>query len=257
MNGNFVAFTPDFSDRIKQEYLAVAGKDSLNLDRAYLSLLPLPFTAKLVEKITGLFGGRVFAESRSTSQAFREESAYHRIIHIGTHAEANNDYPEYSRLIFAKDRNDPNADNSVYLHDIYNIELVADLSVLTACESGKSSYKAGEGMVSMAHAFRYAGSRSILTGLWKLDEQATVMITDYFYMNLRRGLPKDVALQQAKLSYLQQAEGRMQLPGYWGGLVIMGEMEPVGFRTPLRVYGWFRVFLSTKGDGQLLIRRNC
>src|SRR5690606_32782216 len=96
MKGNFVAFTPDFSDRIKQEYLVVAEKDSLNLDRAYLSLLPLPFTAKLVAKVKDIFGGTVFAESYSTSKAFREESAYHRIIHIGTHAEANNDYPEYS-----------------------------------------------------------------------------------------------------------------------------------------------------------------
>jgi len=239
MKGNFVAFTPDFSDRIKREYLAVAEKDSLNLDRAYLSLLPLPFTAKLVAKVKGIFGGTVFAESRSTSKAFREESAYHRVIHIGTHAEANNDYPEYSRLIFAKDSSDPNADNSVYLHDIYNVDLVSDLSVLTACESGKSGYQDGEGMVSMAHAFRYAGSRSILTGLWKLDEQATVMITDYFYMNLRKGLPKDEALQQAKLSYLQHAEGRMLLPGYWAGLVIMGDMEPVDFRIPFRVYRYY------------------
>src|SRR5690606_2658410 len=125
---------------------------------------------------------------------------------------------------------------SVYLYDIYNMDLISDLSVLTACESGKSGYQHGEGMVSMAHAFNYAGSRSIMTGMWKLDEQATAMITEYFYTNVRKGLPKDDALRQAKLRYLQHAEGRMLSPVYWAGLVIMGDMVPVDFRTPTRVY---------------------
>jgi len=81
--------------------------------------------------------------------------------------------------------------------------------MLTACESGKPGYQDGEGMISLAHAFNYAGSESILTGLWKIDEQASAMLLDLFYENLADGLPKDEALRQAKLSYLQQAEGRM------------------------------------------------
>lgn len=267
MKGNFVAFAPHFSESAKHSYLVVAKKDSLNLDRAYLSLLPLPFTAKLVAKAKRIFGGTVFSESRSTSRAFREESAYNRIVHIGTHAEANNDYPEYSRLIFAKDGTDPSGDNSVYLYDIYNMDLVSDLSVLTACESGRSGYQHGEGMVSMAHAFNYAGSRSIMMGMWKLDEQATAMVTEYFYTNLKKGLPKDGALRQAKLSYLQNTEGRMLSPIYWAGLVIMGDMEPVDFRTPIRVYfysfggifllllmGWWIV--RKKGSGKKGLQLN-
>lgn len=235
MKGNFVAFAPDFTERTKQEYLMIAKKDSLNLDRAYLSLLPLPFTAELVNKVGRLFGGAVFSDSRSTPRAFREASGYNRIIHIGTHAEMNDDYPEYSRLIFAKDKADPNADNSVYLYDIYNYDLVSDLSVLTACESGRSGFREGEGMISMAHAFNYAGSKSIMTGLWRLDEQAAVMVTGYFYANLKKGLSKDEALQQAKLTYLQNVDGRMLSPVYWAGLVIMGDMAPVELQTPFRV----------------------
>lgn len=256
MKGNFVAFAPDFSERAKQAYLAVAKKDSLTLDRAYLSLLPLPFTAKLIDKVKSVFGGTIFSESRSTPQAFREEAAYNRIIHIGTHAEANNDYPEYSRLIFAKDGANPGADNSVYLYDIYNMDLISDLSVLTACESGKSGYQHGEGMVSMAHAFNYAGSRSIMTGMWKLDEQATAMITEYFYTNVKKGLPKDDALRQAKLRYLQHAEGRMLSPVYWAGLVIMGDMVPVDFRMPIRVYFYsFGGFLLLLLMGWWVVRK--
>lgn len=235
MKGNFIAFTPDFSESTKQEYLAVKNGDSLNLDKAYISMLPLPFTAELVNKIRRLLGGAVFSDSRSTQRAFREASAYNRIIHIGTHAETNDDYPEYSRLVFAKDKADPDADNSVYLYDIYNYDLVSDLSVLMACESGRSSFREGEGMVSMAHAFSYAGSKSIMTGLWKLDEQAAVIIAERFYANLKKGLSKDEALQQTKLTYLQNAEGRMLAPVYWAGLVIMGDMAPVDLQTPFRI----------------------
>ena len=224
---NFIAFTPGFSDEDKRQYLAVAKKDSLKLDNTYMSLLPLPFTSNLAEKIRSKFGGILFSKNTSTSKAFRDQAGNHHIIHIGTHAESNNDYPEYSRLIFAKNHEKPNAENSVYLYDIYDCNLTADLAVLTACESGKPGYQDGEGMISMAHAFNYAGSESIMTGLWKLDEQSSAIITEAFYENLEDGMTKDEALQKAKLSYLASAKGRTVAPQYWAGLVIMGDLSPV------------------------------
>ena len=79
----------------------------------------------------------------------------------------------------------------------------------------------------MAHAFNYAGSESIMTGLWKLDEQSSAIITEAFYENLEDGMTKDEALQKAKLSYLASAKGRTVAPQYWAGLVIMGDLSPV------------------------------
>ncbi len=55
----------------------------------------------------------------------------------------------------------------------YDCDLSSQLTVLTACESGKPGFKDGEGMISLAHAFNCAGSESILTGLWKIDEQTS------------------------------------------------------------------------------------
>jgi CHAT domain-containing protein len=191
--------------------------------------LPLPFTAKLVDNVKSKLGGILYKDHQSTPEIFRSQSAFHQIIHIGTHAEANNDYPEYSRLIFAKDSRDPTIENSLYLYDIYNCDLTSNLSVLTACESGMPQYQNGEGMISMAHAFNYAGAKSMLTALWKIDEQASTIITGYFYANLEKSMPKDIALQQAKLTYLQTADGRMLTPSYWAGLMIMGDLEPIMF----------------------------
>lgn len=115
----------------------------------------------------------------------------------------------------------------MYLNEIYEFDLFADLTVLAACESGKTGFQDGEGMISMAHAFNYAGSKSIMTGLLKLDEQSTAIISDYFYNYLKKGFSKDEALQKAKLEYLQNANGRMMDPKYWAGLTIMGDMDPI------------------------------
>src|SRR5690606_30728542 len=110
MKGNFVAFTPGFTEMNKMHYLRSAQNDSLHLDKNYLSLLPLPFTADLVKKLKDKFGGKLFAGNESTPKAFREKAGNHSIIHIGTHAESDNDHPEYSRLIFAKDDNNKDAE---------------------------------------------------------------------------------------------------------------------------------------------------
>ncbi|MEO9020897.1 MAG: CHAT domain-containing tetratricopeptide repeat protein [Ginsengibacter sp.] len=226
LTNNFVAFAPGFSDKIKNEYRQVS-RDSTALDKGYLSLLPQPFSIGLAKKINKILGGKTFINEESTKNTFVENAGNTRIIHIGTHAESNNDYPEFSRLIFAKNISTGDTDNSLFVDEIYNYNLTSQLAVLTACESGRPGFQDGEGMISLAHAFNYAGSESILTGLWKIDEQASALLLDIFYRNLLKGMDKDEALRQAKLSYLKHAEGRMLSPQYWAGLVIMGDTSPV------------------------------
>jgi hypothetical protein len=78
----------------------------------------------------------------------------------------------------------------------------------------------------------------MLTGLWKIDEQSSTVITDFFYKNLETGMSKDEALQQAKLQYLKNREGRTLSPKYWAGLIIMGDLSPVklGSKHPYTTY---------------------
>jgi CHAT domain-containing protein len=234
---NFVAFAPGFSDEVKQRYLSET-KDSLELDKSYLSLLPLPFTINLVNKTKDVLGGETFVSSQSTLPVFKANAGQYRILHIGTHAESNNLHPEYSRLIFAKNDRSPSDSNSLFLYDIYNCDLGSELTVLTACETGKPGFEDGEGMISLGHAFNYAGSQSILTSLWKIDEQSSTQITELFYQFLNKGLPKDEALRQAKLSYIQQSDGRMLAPQYWAGLVLIGEQTPVGLEKKTKWMWW-------------------
>lgn len=235
---NFVAFAPGFTDEIKQGYRNTVRPPN-EADREYLTLLPQPFTVNLVNKFSKFFDGKVYTAEASTAANFRSKAGQHRIIHIGTHAEANNLHPEFSRLIFTKNPQQQAADNSLFLTDLYNCDLTADLAVLTACETGRPGYQDGEGMISLAHAFNYAGSQSILTSLWKIDEQASTTITETFYENLAKGMTKDEALRQAKLHYLSTSNGRMLSPQYWAGLVLMGDTSPLQIEKKSNVIWWW------------------
>jgi CHAT domain-containing protein/tetratricopeptide (TPR) repeat protein len=240
---NYIAFVPEFSDNMKKKYTALV-KDSVNLDFQYLTLLPQPNTSKLAKKVKSLLHGTLFLNDESTPASFIRNAGGHKIIHIGTHAEYNNNHPERSRLIFAKNTAAANDTNSLYLSDLYNCNIHSDLTILTACESGKPGFQDGEGMISLAHAFNYAGSKNILTGLWKLDEQSSNMITDLFIQNLLKKLPADEALRQAKLQYISQAEGRMKSPVYWAGIVLMGTPEIIDLEHSTNSLPWIIAIAS-------------
>lgn len=221
-----IAFVPGFTEEMKEHYVRNI-KDTIYLDQSYLTLLPQPFSLQQVRKIRSIFQSTVFSEEVCTIDNFKRQTGDHAIIHLGTHAEANNVSAEFSKLIFAKDRNNYLNPNFLYLTDIYGCNLNSYLTVLTACETGVPGYQDGEGMISMAHAFHYAGSNSILTSLSKIDEQTSNVIVGYFYEFLANGLEIDAALQKAKLRYLESNDGRLLQPHYWAALVIMGDTAPI------------------------------
>lgn len=251
MKSQFIGFSPGFSLEEKHKYIAHVKQDSAQPDQAYVNLISLPFMDKLLEQMQTKFDGHVYSRNDATVDNFRNFAGNHQIIHIGTHAEANDDFPLYARLIFSKGQ-DFNLDNSLYLYQIYGYDLTSNLSVLTACETGKSGLWEGEGMISIAHAFKYAGSESILAGFWKIDEQSSSIILEEFYKNLERGLSKDIALQQAKLYYIKKAEGRTISPIYWAGLSIMGDLQPIELANK-HSHRWKWILLSIVFAGGVFI----
>lgn len=235
---DFIAFVPGFTDKMKNEY-ELSITDSLDLDKTYLHLLPQPFTSDLVKQVGNKYSGTSFLNEQASKQLFINNAQEHKIIHIGTHAESDNINPELSRLVFAKNLSDTSNknDNYLYAFEIYNLNLNAELAVLTACETGKPTYQPGEGMISLAHAFNYAGSESILTSLWEIDEKSSTEILNYFYKYLSESKRKDEALRLAKLDYLKNADGRTVHPQYWAGLILMGNTDPVALsQHPLWVW---------------------
>lgn len=238
-SSEYIAFAPGFNKKMKDEY-KLAIKDSVKLDKTYLTLLPQPFSEDLVKEYSKIFKGSYFINENASKELFINRAKEHKIIHIGTHAESNNVSPELSRLIFAKktETGESYDENSLYSFEIYNIDLSSNLAILTACETGKPTYQAGEGMISLAHAFNYAGSESILTSLWEIDEESSAKIVKLFYNKLSEGMSKDEALRSAKLDYLSTSEGRTAAPQYWAGLVLIGDTSPIDMSTGI-TWWWY------------------
>ncbi len=218
----YIAFVPGFSNELKEQYMMTAHESE---DKIYMELLYQPFIIETAKYVRSNYGGKVLAGENSTRSGFLENAAGHTIMHIGTHAEINNISPAFSRLFFAKTSQEPG--NQLFAYEIYNYHLPNHLTILTACDTGKPTYQPGEGMTSLAHAFHYAGSRSLLMSLWKIDEQSSSYITQKFFDHLASGHNKAKALSLAKADYLAIAKGRTLAPVYWAGIVVTGDNSPV------------------------------
>jgi CHAT domain-containing protein len=197
---------------------------------------PLPASA---EEISTVKGDRLI-DSQATKQAFTKQASSYFAIHLATHAAANDKEPENSFIAFFPSGNDTSY--KLYQPEIYNLDLSkTQLVILSACETGHGQFVHGEGMMSLARAFSYAGCKSVITSLWKADDASTAYITKRLHYHLQDGKPKDVALQRAKLDYLndESIADRLKTPAYWSHLVLIGDATPLyAYSNKLLIVGW-------------------
>ncbi len=196
---------------------------SINHERT--DMAPLLYNEREAQDIAQYFHGKVYKGKNASIANFKKEVSAYNLIHFATHASANDAFPDYSYLAFS---NDSTNTNLLYVKDLYNYDIKADLVTLSACETGIGKLQKGEGMLSLARAFNYAGVPAIVTTLWKINDQSTSEIMEYFYENLYNGLSKKEALRHAKLTYLELNEDPLlKHPYYWSGIVLTGNVEPV------------------------------
>jgi len=223
-----LAIAPGFSDELKQDYLAHVP-DSSMVDRSFLSYVRQPFAVITAQGLGTSLQAKVMVGGDASEQGFRAAANKYGILHLGTHAETNATSPMYSRLVLSKDGQgvDPDADGYLHAYEIYELDLRAQLAVLTACETGTGRNDDGEGVRSLGYGFAYAGCPSLVMSLWSIDEKVSSEIIARFYEYLADGMPKHIALQQAKLDHINNAPDELALPYYWAGMVLVGDVEPV------------------------------
>ncbi len=231
-SNGLLAFAPSF----KGDDLLIASR-GLDLSLRSNQLQPLKFNLTEVESIQSLVGGNIFSNAEATEKRFCELAPKYRILHLATHGKANDESGEYSFLAFYE-LEDSLENEWLYVKDLYNLELNADMVVLSACETGIGELKKGEGIVSLARGFSYAGAKSIITSLWNVDDKKTAELIETFYKNLKMGIPKDEALRNAKLEYLKSNKGQLNHPFFWAGMVVIGDSTPIRFGG-IGVLGWF------------------
>lgn len=223
-----LAIAPGFSDELKQDYLANM-RDTSFVDRDFLRYVRQPFAVRTAQALQGSMQAHLLVGQDATEKSFRGSVNNYGILHLGTHAEMNAISPMYSRLVLSKDGSGMEPDSDGYLHayEIYELDLRAQLAVLTACETGVGKDDGAEGVRSLGHGFAFAGCPSLLVSLWQIDEKVSSEIVTRFYAYLAKGMHMHLALRQAKLDHLATASDDLVLPYYWAGMVIIGDVAPV------------------------------
>lgn len=198
-----------------------------DLSGSYFS--PLPAS----KEETGNLKGNILKDSLADKRNFLSLANHYGIIHLATHASANNEEPLRSYIAFYPSKNNNADDYKLYAPEIYDMNLDStQLIVLSACETGAGQLIKGEGLMSLSRAFAYAGCPNIITSLWKAEDKTTAFITQRLHHYLEKDLPKDKALQQAKLDLLQadEIDPRFKTPNYWAHLIFIGNYEPAPSR---------------------------
>jgi len=164
-----------------------------------------------------------FDASRATATS--SQLSEYRIIHFATHGLLNSEHPELSGMVFSLvDRQGKTQNGFLRLHEVYNLNLPAELVVLSACQTGLGKDVKGEGLIGLTRGFMYAGAARVMASLWQVDDSATAELMKRFYARmLGDGLRPAAALRDAQVEMSKQK--RWQAPYNWAGFVLQGEWK--------------------------------
>ncbi len=245
-NSANVLFSRDnknISSKKKQECLAFSFSDSVQTTKTNTMRLAalrdagedLPGTRKEIKAISSIIDGQYYFGAEAVEKNFKKNANAYSILHLALHGEVDNERPENSKLYFTKST-DTIEDNMLYSHELFALDIPAELTVLSACNTGTGKIAKGEGIMSLGTAFQYAGTKSLVLTSWEVSDQTTPEIMQHFYTNLKAGMNKAKALQQAKLQFLATANIHRTQPFYWAGFYLVGDAAPIPFSNSTLLY---------------------
>jgi CHAT domain-containing protein len=202
-------------------------RSSLFVDRAPPARLPE--TRREAEQIARLYGGQPLLGERATEAEVRRRVQQAEIIHLATHGFLNPVRAMSSGLLLTAPAKEPELgqtgnDGALQAWEIYSqLQLKAELVVLSACETGRGENVGGEGIVGLTRALQYAGARSIVASQWKVADASTATLMVAFHRKLRNGLAKDEALRQAMAGVRQ--DRRTAHPYFWAPFFLIGNPD--------------------------------
>lgn len=184
--------------------------------------------------------GTLLLDENASEEQFKKDAPNYRVLHLAMHTLVNNENPLYSKLVFT-----PNADHIedglLNTYELNNMNLNADLVVLSACNTGFGKLNKGEGIIGLTRGFLQAGCKSLLATLWSVADKASVPLINDFYDGLRSNKSKSLSLSAAKRNYLSLNTGMNAHPFFWAGYISIGNDEPINLENNNL---WLWIFLS-------------
>jgi len=201
-------------------------------DFAGVQLHDLPQTRTEVENIGKIAGKNteILLGTTATESAFKKEPLNEfRVLHLAVHGFADPQYPERSALVLGADPQS-GEDGLLQVREIQRLRLNAELTTLSACDSGVGKLQGEEGVSDLAEAFLAAGSKAVVASLWSADDTFASALMERFYQRLAVGESTSSALRGAKLDMLTRY-GEQVSPFYWAAFVAIGDASaPIGIR---------------------------
>ncbi len=221
---SFAGFAPLYNDA---DTLSQIVSRTRNLQVRSGAYRDLPESRKEVREIAALLQGKAYLGAEASEKQFKQQAPQSRILHLAMHTCLETRNPMFSKLLFSSSPLEKGEDNDLYAVEIYDLGLNAELVVLSACETGLGQVRQGEGVMSLARAFAFGGVTATVMSLWQVEDGATRELMVDFYKQLKTGIRKDDALQQAKLTYLKNCDPLRSSPYFWAGFIASGNMVPL------------------------------
>ena len=201
---------------------ATAGQVSEQLKAGFA---PLPSSAAEVQQLTKLYGpaqSKVYVGPAAREERVKAEASSASILHLATHGILNNVNPLYSQIVLAQPDAQSKEDGLLEAWEVMQLNLRAQVVVLSACETGRGRIGAGEGVIGLTWAFFVAGAPTTVVSQWKVDAASTSELMQEFHRHLqaRDGLAKAEALRAAALKLMQNPKYRH--PFYWASFSLIG-----------------------------------
>lgn len=209
---------------LPKEDAAIAARGGRHL--AYFT--PLPETRTEVQAIGGMFQGEkvdlILGDRALESTIKKANLAAYQYLHFATHGVIGNEVPglQEPALVLG---NEPGEDGFLTMTEVSKLKLDAELTVLSACNTGSGEFVEGEGVMGMSRAFLAAGSRWVVVSLWPVASQPTERLMVAFYRHMRTGKDAATALREAKLEMLERAQksnSQEAHPFFWAPFILLG-----------------------------------
>jgi CHAT domain-containing protein/predicted negative regulator of RcsB-dependent stress response len=178
----------------------------------------------------GAINGEILQDNQATKINFQESYRNKGIIHFATHAQVDDENPSKSFIALFPEGND----FKLYTPELYNLSLEnTQLVVLSACETGKGKIKKGEGIISLARAFQFAGCPSVITTIWNAHDESMAKLSERFYAHLKQGYSTAEAIQLSKIELIRSYSDH---PFYWSNFILIGKSSPIILRSNTILY---------------------
>lgn len=185
----------------------------------------LPEAEHQVQTVAALYhpGGRAYTGMEASEERWKREAPAYRILQLATHAVFDDRSPLYSYVALADPPAGSSEDGLLEAWEIMQLDLRAELAVLSACETARGSVTPGEGLIGLSWALFVAGSPSVLVTQWKVEARSTTDLMIEFHRIWRGGtggVSKARSLQAAQLHLLHQPGSH---PFEWAGVMLVGD----------------------------------